>query len=437
MGSEAAAVISDAGITSKARQKGITYLYVPYNVLPGGIPYVYHSRFKDGSLCSVDCPSFEVSFELESPTGELLAGPHLVTDTGFVGKETGETGVSKYQGIFKYVPGPEELAAAFGSAKEVTDIARTYAGRPDVQAVNAAVVAPVSVVSIAVGIIAALSGAMPIANAGQLILLVFTQPFLYFSKRKRQGWGVDTTTLRPVATKVTDKDGRFAFTPKAGTYRLEAIKPGFVFPAVSLQNISDDGNFTDINHGNLIHVAADGETLTVNVPMDVVGETLMGAREILSLSNKKSLRKALAMAGPFLGAISLAISPTLPMLLLFLLQLFLYQLFKRMSEPPAPKSQGTIYDIDTRKPITQAVVRVISLPYNKVLESKVTDAQGRYSFNVGAGMYYLTSLKPGYEKTETEPIDFTAIDKPAWIASDLPMRKAVVPLGQTQVESKD
>lgn len=444
LGSENAAVVSDAGITSRAREKGNIYLLVPFNVLPGGVPYVYRAKYKDGSLCSQDCPSFEVSFALESPTGELPAGPHLITDNGFVGEETGASGVSKYDGIFKYVPGPDEVAAAFGSAKEVADLARTYAGRKEIQSVNAAVVAPVSVVSIAVSLIAALASALPIANAGQLLLLIFTQPFLYFSKRKRQGWGVvynaatkvpidlatvrliDTTTLRAVATKVTDKDGRFAFTPKAGTYRLESLKPGFLFPSLSLQNVSDDGKFTDVYHGNLIHVATDGETLTLNVPMDFKDEPMMEAREILSVANKKALRKALAMAGPFLGAISLAVSPSVPMLLLFLLQLFLYQLFKRLAEPPAPKSQGTIYDIDTRKPIGQAVVRAYSLPYHKVLESHLTGAQGRYSFNVGPGMYYLTATKPGYEKTETEPIDFTKIDKPAWIASDLPMRKAIV-----------
>jgi hypothetical protein len=67
---------------------------------------------------------------------------------------------------------------------------------------------------------------------------------------------------------------------------------------------------------------------------------------------------------------------------------------------------------------------VLSLPYHKVLETRLTDGQGRYSFNVGAGSYYLTAVKPGYEKTQTEPIDFTRIDKPAWIASDLPMRKS-------------
>jgi hypothetical protein len=112
------------------------------------------------------------------------------------------------------------------------------------------------------------------------------------------------------------------------------------------------------------------------------------------------------------------------MLALFLFQALLYQVFKRFSEPSQPRSYGVIHDIDTRQPIAGAVVRVVSLPYHKVLETRLTDAQGRYAFNVGAGLYYLTALKPGYEKTETDQIDFSRNKKPAWIASDLPMRKS-------------
>lgn len=445
LGSEDAEMITDAGITSRPHAKGSVYLQgVPYNVLPGGVPYFYRSLNKDGSLCNQDCASYEVTFALETPTGELAAGPHLLTDAGYQGGETGETGVSKYQDLMSYVPSSRELASAFGTAAETAALAQTYAQRGDIQAANASILAPISTVSSVASLLAAAAGVLPIANAGQLLLFLIAEPFQFLSRRKRQGWGtvynsatrvpiglatvrlIDTATNRPAATKVTDKDGRFAFTPKAGTYRLEAVKPGFVFPSVSLQDVSEDGPFTDLYHGTLIRAAADGETLTFNLPMDPFGEVTDEPRVLLSGRNKKSLARGLAMVGPFLSAVSLAVSPKLPMLLLFLFQLFLYQLFKRLAEPPKPKSQGTLYDIDTRAPIAQGIVRVLSLPYQKVLETQLTDARGRYSFQVGAGRYALTATKPGYQKTETEPIDFTAIDKPAWIASDLPMRKAAV-----------
>lgn len=444
LGSDTAKVISDAGITSRGLQTGLLYLQeVPFNILPGGVPYLYHSTYRDGSICGKDCPNYEITFDLEGPTGELSGGPHLLTSDGIQGGEGGSSGVSTLTQFAAYIPTAEQVAAAFGSAKENAQLARQAADRPEVQLANQAVVAPVAVIGASASLLAAMATALPLANAGQFLLLLAAQPLLALTRRKRQGWGtvynaatkvpvdlavvrlIDVATQRVVAAKVTDKDGRFAFTPKLGSYRMEIQKPGFLFPSASLADVSDDGSFSEIYHGTLIRVEENGKTLTVNVPMDAAQAPVEEVRVLLTARNKRNIRKAFAFTGPLLGLVALAVSPGLPMLLLFLFQLFLYQLFRRLAEPPAPKSQGTLYDIDTRKPIAKAVVRVLSLPYHKVLESRLTDAEGRYSFNVGAGMYYLTAVKPGYEKTVTEQIDFSKIDKPAWIASDLPMRKTI------------
>ena len=446
IGSDEAKMISDAGITPMGGERGSVYLQnAPFNVLPNGLPYLYRSKHRDGSLCENACESYEFTFALEYPTGSLAAGPHLVTDAGIMGEEAGTSGVSTFAQLRGYLPSSAEVAAALGTARETAELARQAADRDEVQAANKALVAPAAVAGSIAGVVSALATAVPMANAGQFFLLIFAQPYLFLTRRKRQGWGtvyqagtkvpidlatirlVEAGTNRPVATKVTDKDGRFAFTPPAGTYRLEALKPGFTFPAVSLSSVNDDGTYADIYHGNLIQVTEGGKTLTVNVPMDPTLEPEAEARVLLSARNKKTVRKAVAVAGPFLGLIALAVSPSLPMLALFLVQLFLYQLFKRLAEPEAPRTQGTVYDIDTRKALKGAVVRILSLPYHKVLESKLTDSEGRYSFHVGPGTYYLIALKPGYGKTETDPIDFTRIDKPAWVASDLPMQAAKAP----------
>ena len=43
---------------------------------------------------------------------------------------------------------------------------------------------------------------------------------------------------------------------------------------------------------------------------------------------------------------------------------------------------------------------------------------------VGPSSVYLTVTKDGYVKTETEPIDFSAVTEPTVIANDLPLRRA-------------
>lgn len=437
LGTSEALAISDAGITPRGRERGILYLQeAPFNALPHGVPYLYRSKHRDGSLCQSACASYEVAFALEYPTGNLAAGPHLLTDSGIQGEEAGTSGVSSFGALDGYLPSAAEVAAALGTARETAELARQAASREEVQLVNKAVVAPAAVVGSAAGLVAAFAGALPLANAGQLLLLTLARPFLHLTRRRRESWGVvyragtkapidlatvrlvDAATGRTVATKVTDKDGRFAFTPPAGTYRLEAVKPGFLFPAVA------DGGDDDAYRGNLIQVKEGGALLALDVPMDPAFETEAPVHVLLSERNRRSLRKAVAAAGPFLGFVALAVTPGLPMLLLFLAQLFLYGVFKRLAEPPAADTQGVVYDLDTRKPVGRAVVRVLSLPYHKVLESRLTDDRGRYSFQVGAGSYYLIALKAGYGRTETDPIDFTAIGGPAWIASDLPMRRS-------------
>ncbi len=442
-GSEGAKMISDAGITPNGGQLGIVYLQnAPFNVLPHGVPYVYRSLNKDGTLCERDCVRYEVTFALETPTGSLSDGPHLLTDAGFIGGESGASGLSTFVDLVKYLPSAEEINAAFGSAEELAQLARERAKKNDVQTTNAFVVLPASIVSALAAFSAAASTAMPFGDVGRLLLVLLTQPFAFLSRRKRQRWGVvyhagtkvpidlatvrliDAKTNRVVATKVTDKDGRFAFIPGAGEYRLEAVKPGFRFPAASIETLSDDGAFSDIYHGTLLRAEGGRQALTVNIPLDPEEDPLVDAKTLLSVRNKKTLRKTIAALGPLFGALALIIAPNLKMLLLFLAQLFVYQFFMRLAEPSTPTSYGVVCDIDTRKPIAGAIIRVLSLPYHKVLETKLTDAQGRYAFNVGAGVYYLTVTKPGYEKTETDEIDFTKIDKPAWIGSDLPMRRA-------------
>lgn len=445
IGSDAAKVISDAGITPLGGQSGIVYLLnAPSNVLPGGVPYLYRSKNLDGSICTEQCFRYEIAFSLESTTGDYLPGQHLLTDEGIEGPETGASGVSRF-GLAAYVPTADDLAKAFGSVAENAKLAAEVAARPEVQAANRLAVAPVSVVAAGANLVAVLGTVLPLANAGQLVLLFAAQPLLALGRRRRETWGtvydayrkvpidlatvrlIDARTGRPVGNKVTDKDGRYAFTPRAGTYRLEVVKPGYLFPSSSLATVQDDGKFADIYHGTLIESPADGAQIAPNVPLDPEREPPEEAREILSAENKKKLRKAAAMTGPVLGAVALAVTPSLPMLALFLVHLFLYQLFRRLAEPPRPKSQGVVFDIDTREPVSGAVVRVLSLPYHKVLETRLTDAAGRYSFYVGNGKYYLTVTKPGWKKTETDEVDFTAIDKPTFIASDLPLQKAVEP----------
>ncbi len=61
------------------------------------------------------------------------------------------------------------------------------------------------------------------------------------------------------------------------------------------------------------------------------------------------------------------------------------------------KGWGVVYDSQTKKPIDLALVRLYNKKTKKLIETKVTDFEGRYIFIIeGGAEYYLEVLKPGY-----------------------------------------
>lgn len=444
LGTPEAKTISDAGITPEGQDSGIVYLTnVPSNIQPGGIHYLYRGRSDNNFTCTRACPKYEVTFELESDIGDFVAGPHKLTDDGIKGPEGNFDDIEPPSFLASYVPSGEEIGAVLGNAAETAELTRQrVAGSDEVQVATKAVVAPVAALAVITNFIAVVATVAPLASFGNIILILFSQPFLFLSKRERESWGtvydagtkvpvdlasvrlIDGKTGRVVATKVTDKNGRYAFTPRRGSYRLDVVKPDYVFPAPSMQGVADDGHYVGIYQGTLVQVENDGQPVTLNIPIEAKKAPAEEARILLSIENKKQLKRFLAKSGPVLGAAALIISPSILMLLLFLVHLLVYFGFKRISEPELPKSQGVVYDKETKEPVHRAVVRIFSSQYHKVLETKITDSHGRYSFQVGHGKYYLTVTKQGYRKTQTDEIDFSEIKKPTFIASDLPMQSS-------------
>lgn len=58
---------------------------------------------------------------------------------------------------------------------------------------------------------------------------------------------------------------------------------------------------------------------------------------------------------------------------------------------------GVVFDSTTGKPVRRAVVRLFSKEYNKLRETQITDAEGRYGFLLDPGEYYVTVTCPGFQ----------------------------------------
>lgn len=70
-----------------------------------------------------------------------------------------------------------------------------------------------------------------------------------------------------------------------------------------------------------------------------------------------------------------------------------------------------VYDAASRQTLGQTVVRIFDKRFNKLLETQVTDKDGRYAFFTGPNVYTVTAEKPGYEKFQSKDIDLTKGDE--------------------------
>lgn len=304
--------------------------------------------------------------------------------------------------------------AVFG-AKILRSILQSPAAQQAAQNVVAPAVLTVTLLNAA--------SAVSFFNILAYLQYLFTQPALLFGRRKRKRWGIvyNALTKQPVdlavarllhhatsltvQTRVTDKQGRFAFTARPGIFRIEVVKPGYVFPTQYLKTAKTDVDYLDIYHGEQVEVT-ETTVLTPNIPLDpIVPEET--PRQVLLRRSLRRLQHGVALSGAGLSAVALIISPTVPIALLVLSQIAIYGIFRRLNVPAKPKSWGIVSGADVRRPLARAVVRIFESKFNKLLETQLTDAAGRYAFLVRKNVYYVTAEAPGYRLERLHDIDLT------------------------------
>ena len=269
---------------------------------------------------------------------------------------------------------------------------------------------------------------------------LFTQPFLLFERKKRKAWGVvynaftklpvdlaivrlrDAASQRILGSRVTDREGRYSFIVGAGRYRLEVTKPGYVFPSAALRMMKSDSAYLDIYHNEIIEVTERGTAIAANIPLDPVEKVATPRRVILGKVGS-SVNRAVSAAGIMIAGGTFFVKPSALTGGLLLFQLALFFVFREIVKAKKPKGWGIIYDAVTGKPLRYAIARIFETQFNKLLETQVTDAHGRYAFLVGRNIYYVTFERAGYEKKKTARIDATRVPKATLIAENIGLKK--------------
>ena len=282
------------------------------------------------------------------------------------------------------------------------------------------VVAPAVVGVTAISLMTVLSW----VNILHVLQLILIEPFLLFTRRRRQRGGqvynsldkmpialatvrlVNKDTGKVVQSKVTDERGQYSFVVNPGNYAIQVSKREFSFPSLALLGQKDDGQRVDIYHGNEIKIAESDAILAVNIPLDPVGDyhrpaRLRWRRVLLRLHG------TLNWGGLFVIITSLYISPVWYMWMFLLLHLSMVFVSGRFEKRTSKsKNWGRVYDPKTNLPISQAVVRLYNAKFNKMVSSQITDSRGRYYFMAGDDEYYVTAEKAGYSSNKINLADF-------------------------------
>lgn len=417
-------VLGGAGMTAlddshgwTRNPEGIIYTRVTLgNPMPNGIAYVYRSLDASGNDCESSCVSYEIRFGTEGIMADYEPGIHALTPLGILAPEgvkgfaSPNTGVVLREGAV--LIGRETLGAVGRLSAET----RAVLDRPEVQSAST-VAAPASIAIPVVG--AAVAGGL--VAVPQYLVLLFSQPFLLLFRRKRKTWGVaynsltklpedlaivrliDAQNNRIKSSTVTDRQGRFTFLAPPGNYRIETIKTARRFPSSLLSGAVSDGQYADLYFGGIINVG-DGDAPHPNIPMDPVEEEL----SVYKVRRRNILRGAqrlAAFSGPALAASAFASRPEPLYAAILALHILLYLFFRRLSGTRRHPGFGAVYDKETGEAIPKAVLRLYALPYHKLAETRISDANGRYYFLIGPGKFYLTVERDGYIKTETDPIE--------------------------------
>jgi hypothetical protein len=293
---------------------------------------------------------------------------------------------------------------------------------PEVKKTTEQVVAPTAITVV-------LAGAIPLItwlDFLPFLRLLFLQPLMLLGWRKRAKWGlvynalnklpIDLATVRLISletnrvvqSKVTDGKGRFIFMVNPGKYRLEVQKGSFVFPSKFLEGYKSDGQKVDIYHGETIEVLKPA-SITATIPLDPLGAQKKPLRLVWEKIGRK-LQVVISWSGILITAASLYISPKWYIAALLVAHVGFYLIFRRLAMPPKPKNWGIISDDSSKAPISRVIARLFNSQFNKLVDTQITNADGKYYFMAGDAKYYITYEHKEYHPQKTDIIDLEGKD---------------------------
>ncbi|MEI6039866.1 MAG: InlB B-repeat-containing protein [Candidatus Berkelbacteria bacterium] len=257
-----------------------------------------------------------------------------------------------------------------------------------------------------------LNAVLATANIWPQLLYLLSHLFQFLGIRKRRKpWGTvfnsqtgqaipyalikifDKEYNRLLETAVSDGEGRFGFLVRTGKYYLTVQKNGYTFPSV----MKVSGFFDSVYTGEVLEIDSKDKTVTINVPMDAQTK-LSFSYKLLVFTIKlnrilNTVRIVLLVLGIMFAIVLMIISINIFYIfsLIFYILIAIWEYLRTKRARP----YGVVTDIFGR-PLETTIVRIYEKRTNRLVETDVTDIDGRFKFLVNPGIYYLTATKPEY-----------------------------------------
>jgi len=360
---------------------------------------------------------FEIIFETEEivQNEAVQAGTELAAKAlaGIFGGDAVEMKLKVENTVRKTVKTTKQVQKATvdnPTAEKVNDVADA----PAMAAVTATSVASVATVGV--------TGAAGV-NAVTYLQFALSQSMMLFVRKRRDKWGQiynsvtkqpvdlaivrihDSVTNKLVSTKVTDRQGRYNLILKPGKYFIEVDKKDYKFPSTLLDKAKTDGKYENVYYGGEFEIN-DGDGFVRPIAVDP-HKKMTTEKSLVKMYLIRKGQFALTVSGPILAVSSFIINPEWWVGGTVVAQLGLYVIFKKLGIGDKPKSWGVVRGGEKKEVVQRAIVRVFDTKFNKLLETQVTDAKGRYAFLVGNQEYYMTADKAGYFQLRTNRYNLT------------------------------
>jgi hypothetical protein len=196
-----------------------------------------------------------------------------------------------------------------------------------------------------------------------------------------QGWKLwDGSRFGQINPRLSNAQGYYGFTVQNGLYRVRAEKIGYV---PQEREFRVTRNFASVDL-----------TLAAEVEIPIIGPVIA---PIIAALQSPEVQAAVNIAAPIIVAVAIAnvaLAASAFSILNYLWFLFT-QPFLLLGRKKRQR-WGIVYNSLSKVPLDLVAIRLIHAKTNLILQTRITDMKGRFSFRVRAGQYRLEAVKAGY-----------------------------------------